>query len=111
MTVRDDEAALRVEQERVRRPELARSGARFADGAKKLPAPVEYGNSSDQVRILDVGVALRDVHIAIPVGDHIGRIRQRGWWIAGYTRRAQCHQHLSFRAELDDDTALGCFPR
>src|SRR4026208_497415 len=25
--------------------------------------------------------------------------------------RAQCHQHLSFRAELDDDTALGCFAR
>ena len=87
VTVRDDEAALRVEQERVRRSELARSGARLADGSKELSVPIEHGDSRDQIRILDVGVALGHVHIAIAVGDHIGRIGQRVWWIAGDARR------------------------
>ena len=65
VAVGDDQPALGVELDRVRRPELARPRSRLADGPEELPVPVEHRDASDEIRVLDVRMTLRDVDVAV----------------------------------------------
>src|SRR5436309_16108867 len=107
VAIGDDEAALRVELDRVRRTELAGTGAGLADDAQELAVLVEDRDAADEIRIGDVGVALADVDVAIArVGDEIGRIGQRLRRIAALAWRADRQQQLAVGIELVNRAAF-----
>src|SRR6185295_1263114 len=107
VAVGDDQAPLRVELDVVWRAKLSGTGAGLADGAQELAVLVEHRDPANELGILDIGVALGDVNIAILwVGHDVVWIGQRLRRIAAHARLAECHQHLAVRTELDDGTAL-----
>ena len=110
VAVGDDQPALGIELERVRRPELARSCSGLADDPEKLPVPVEHRDAPDQIGSRHVGVALRDVDVAIRrVGHDVGRIGQGFGRISPHARFPERHQDLAFGTELDDHASLVAF--
>ncbi len=81
VTVGDDQAALGIEHEGVRRPELAGPGSHFADSSEELAFLVEDGDAPDQIRICHVRMALCHVNVTIPrVGHDVSRVSQ---WLRG----------------------------
>src|SRR5258708_2569579 len=55
VAVGDDQPALRIELDGVRRAELARPCSGLADGPQKFAGPVEHRNAPDKIRVLDIG--------------------------------------------------------
>src|SRR5215510_6041401 len=91
----------------MRRAELARAGAGLADGAQKLAVAIEHRDAPDEIGVLDIGVALGDVNIAVlRIGDDVVRVGQRLRRIAAHARLAERQQHLAVGTELDDNAAL-----
>src|SRR3990170_1941361 len=77
---------------------------RSADRPQVPPVGIESGNPPDQIRILDVGVALSHVDVARRrVGNRVRRIGQRVRRVTHHARSADRHQHVAVGAELHDD--------
>src|SRR5262249_41124752 len=92
---------------RMGRPELARARSGLADNPQELAVAVEHRNAPDEIRILDVHMALGHVNVAVAgVGDDVGWLGQGVRWISAHARLSQRHEHFAFRAELDDDAPL-----
>src|SRR5690348_16719311 len=66
VAIGDDQPALRIELERVRRAELAGPGSGPANDPQELAGLVEHRDAPDEIRIADIGVTLGDIHVAIP---------------------------------------------
>ena len=112
VAVGDDQPAAGIELERVRRPELARSGSRSADGSEELSFLVEHGDAPDQFRICHVHVALCHVNVSIlRVGHDISRVSQGVGRISPDAGFPQRHEDLAFGTELDDHASLVLFLR
>ena len=110
VAVGDDQPALGIELERVRRPELARPGSRLADGSEELPVLVEHRDAPDQIRSGHVGMALCHVHVTIRrVGHDVSRVGQGFRRISPHAGFPQRHEDLAFGAELDDHASLVFF--
>src|SRR5262249_54234604 len=87
-------------------------GSTPADGPHELTLSVEHPDTAHKVRILDVGMALRNVYIAVArVRDDVVRLGQRVRWISLHSRSAQRHEHLAIGTELDNNAALLVFTR
>src|SRR5262249_892998 len=110
--VGDDQPSLGVELNRVWCSELPWPGSSLTDDPQELTVSVEHRDTANKIRILDVGMALRNVYIAVPrVGDDVVRLGQRVRWISLHPRSAQCHEHLAVGTELDNNAALLVFTR
>ena len=74
---------------------------------QELAVTVEHRDAPDEIRVLDIRMTLGHVDVAIAgVGDDGVRIGQSVRRISPHARRPQCHQHLAFGTELDDDASL-----
>src|SRR5207247_2548178 len=108
----DEEAALRVERERVRRAELSGPRAHLAPLFDVLAVLVELHDSPIRVRrwirIL-AAVAVGDEDVAVWRRDHIARLVERIGTIAWHARLSERQQHLALRTELDHLMALRAF--
>ncbi len=112
VAVADDQPALGIELDRVRRPELARPHSGLADGPEKSTGPVEHRDAPDKVRILHVGMTLGHIDVAVGgIGHHVCRFGQGLRRISLHAWCAQRHQHLALRTELDDNASLLPFSR
>jgi hypothetical protein len=77
VAVGDDQPSLRIEPDRVRRSELARTRSGLADDPQELPIPVEHRDAPDKIRVLDIRMTLGHVDVAVArVGDDVVRIGQ-----------------------------------
>src|SRR5438874_12920524 len=91
----------------MRRAELAWAGAGLADGAQELAVLVEHRDAADEIGVLDIGVALGDVDVAVlRIGDEVVRVGERLRRIAAHAWLAERHQNLAVGTELDDNAAL-----
>src|SRR5215813_1811685 len=107
VAVGDDEPALGVELNGVRRPELAWARSGLADDPQELAVPVEHRDTADKIGLRDVRVTLGHVNVAVGrVGDDVGRLGQGFRRISRHARLAQRHQDLTFGTELDDHASL-----
>src|SRR5262249_49928405 len=112
VAVGDDQPSLGVELNRVWCSELPWPGSGLTDEPQELAVSVEHRDTADKIRILDVGMALRNVYIAVAgVRDDVVRLGQRVRWISLHSRSAQRHKHLAIGTELDNNAALLVFPR
>src|SRR5215468_11702952 len=87
-------------------------GSSLTDDPQELAVSVEHRDPANKIRILDVGMALRNVYIAVArVRDDVVRLGQRVRWISLNPRSAQRHEHLAIGTELDNNAALLVFTR
>src|SRR5262245_8828824 len=112
MAVGDDQPFLGVELDRVRCSELPWPRSGLADDPQELAVAVKHRDAPDKIRILDVGMALRHVNIAVAwVRDDVVGLGQPIRRISLHARFAQRHQHLAIGTELDDNAAFLVFTR
>src|SRR5262245_32569749 len=112
VAVGDYQPSLRVELDCVWCSELPWPGSGLTDDPQELAVSVEHRDTADKIRILDIGMALRNVYIAVArVGDNVVRFGQRVRRISLHAGFAQRHQHLAIGTELDDNAALLVFTR
>ena len=110
VAIGDDQPALGIELERVRRPELAGPCSGLADDSEKLPVLVEHRDAPDQIGIGHVRMALGHVDVTIArVGHDVSRVGQGFGRISPHARFPQRHQDLAFGTELDDHASLLVF--
>jgi len=101
------QVTLRIERQGVGRSKLARPASGFADDTEKPSGLIEHRDSTDEIRICHISLALGNIGVTIGrVGHHGRRIGERGGRISSHTRLSQNRQDLTFETELDDH---GCW--
>src|SRR5262249_24941507 len=105
--VADEDAALGVDGNRVRRVELSGRRAFLAPRLDELPVLREL----DDARVGIPAVPVRDEDVAVWRGHDVAGAVERVRPVAGDARLAQGHQHLAFRAEFEDLVAFAVLTR
>ena len=81
------QVTLRIERQGVGRSKLARPASGFADDTEKPSGLIEHRDSTDEIRICHISLALGNIGVTIGrVGHHGRRIGERGGRISSHTR-------------------------